>query len=101
MPFHSINCHFSLSYFLTKFELLALCVTLRPADFGRRRHFAAGRHRLHGTGVGAARGGVVNSNYANKDTRIDDPQTEKEETQSSLGLHWLWPCQLCTTWDRS
>ena len=58
------------------------------------------RHRLHGTGVGAARGGVVNSNYANKDTRIDDPQTEKEETQSSLGLHWLWPCQLCTR-DRS
>ena len=50
--------------------------------------------RLHGgTGVGAARDGVVNSNYANKDTRIDDPQTEKEETQSSLGLHWLWPCQ--------
>ena len=57
-------------------------------------------YRLHGTGVGAARGGVVNSNYANKDTRIDDPQTEKEETQSSLGLHWLWPCQLCTR-DRS
>ena len=60
----------------------------RLADFSCR-HFAAGRHQLHGTGVGAARGGVVNSNYANKDTRIDDPQTEKEETQSSLGLHWL------------